>query len=193
MKSSAILKAVYKDCLDRGYILIGDQLFPPGHLAALAVVKPKRKPKTVHHKTGWIDDTRNIKNRAEQKDIFMMLLEKEGFDVWPEFFFSTERLYRFDYALPFLNSTNSTMLKIAIECDGGTWSQGKSGHSSGTGLERDRNKNNLALANGWVIIRRTPDQMCTIETIELIKNVIKQRLNASSTLASQPDRLPDIQ
>jgi hypothetical protein len=168
MKSAAILKAVYKDCLSRGYILIGDQLFPPGHPAALAVVKPKQKPKTVHIKTGWIDDTRNIKNKAKQKDIFMMLLEKEGFDVWPEFFFSTERLYRFDYAIP--------EYKIAIEQEGGIWAKGKSGHSSGTGIQRDMDKNNLAISQGWVIIRRTPDQMCTIKTIDLIKSVIKHRV-----------------
>jgi hypothetical protein len=177
MKSAAILKSVYKDCLNRDYVEIADQLYPPNHPIAIAYLQNKsvKKSRSVHIKTGWIDDTRNIKNKSGQKDMFMMLLEKEGLDVWPEFFFSTERLYRFDYAIPVLNSTNSTMLKIAIECDGGTWSKGKSGHSSGTGLERDRNKNNLALANGWVIIRRTPDQMCTSETIELIKNVIKQR------------------
>lgn len=101
MKSAALLKAVYKDCLDRGYVAHGDDLYPPGHPKAIAIMEARseRKPRTTHIKTGWIDDTRNFKNK-EQRDMFVMLLEKElGVEVWPEFYFSTERLYRFDYAI----------------------------------------------------------------------------------------------
>lgn len=175
MKSAALLKAVYKDCLERGYVADGDKLYPPNHPAAIAIteVRSKRKPRTTHIKTGWIDDTRNIKNK-EQRDMFVMLLEKElGVEVWSEFYFSTERLYRFDYAIPIL--PNKVQLKIAIEQEGGIWAKGNSGHSSGTGIQRDMDKNNLAIAQGWVIIRRTPDQMMTSETIELIKSIINQK------------------
>ena len=178
MKSASILKAVYKDCLDRGYVLVGDQLYPPTHQAALNImeVRSKKKPRVITRKTGWIDDDRNIKNKAGAIEPFMRLVQMElGLEVWPEFYFSTERLYRFDYAIP-LNPSNSTPLKIAIEQEGGIHMGGKSGHSSGTGIQRDMDKNNLALANGWVIIRRTPTDLCTIETIELIKSVIKQRI-----------------
>jgi hypothetical protein len=177
MKSATLLKAVYKDCLERGYVADGDMLYPPNHPAAIAIKEraSKRKPRTTHVKTGWIDDTRNIKNK-EKRDMFVMLLEKElGVEVWPEFYFSTERLYRFDYAIP-LNPSNSGSLKIAIEQEGGIWAKGNSGHSSGTGIQRDMDKNNLAIAQGWVIIRRTPDQMMTSETIELIRSVIDQKL-----------------
>ena len=176
MKSSSILKAVYKDCLDRGYVLIGDNLYPPGHAAVLDLVKPKKKKRVTTHKTGWIDDDRNIKNKAAAADMFMRLVKIElGLDVWPEFFFSAERLYRFDYAIPVLNSTNSTMLKIAIEQEGGIHMKGNSGHSSGTGIQRDMDKNNLAISQGWVIIRRTPADLCTSETINLIKAIINQK------------------
>jgi len=177
MKSAALLKAVYKDCLERGYVADGDDLYPPSNPKAIAIMeaRSKRKPRTNHIKTGWIDDTRNIKNK-EQRDMFVMLIEKElGVEVWPEFYFSTERLYRFDYAIP-LKPRNSGELKIAIEQEGGIWAKGNSGHSSGTGIQRDMDKNNLAIAQGWVIIRRTPDQMMTSETIELIKVLMKQRI-----------------
>lgn len=78
MKSATLLKAVYKDCLERGYVADGDKLYPPDHPAAIAIKErgSKRKPRTTHIKTGWIDDTRNIKNK-EQRDMFVMLLEKE--------------------------------------------------------------------------------------------------------------------
>jgi hypothetical protein len=104
--------------------------------------------------------------------MFVMLLEKElGVEVWPEFHFSTERLYRFDYAIPVLK--DEIVIKVAIEQEGGIWSKGNSGHSSGTGIQRDMDKNNLAISQGWVIIRRTPDQMLTSETIGLIRKGIE--------------------
>jgi hypothetical protein len=177
MKSAALLKAVYKDCLERGYVLVGNNLYPPHHPAAIAAteIRNKRKPRVTNTKIGWIDDTRNIKNKACQKDAFMMLIGKElGVEVWPEFYFSTERQYRFDYAIPTM--ANSPQLKIAIEQEGGIWAKGNSGHSSGTGIQRDMDKNNLAISQGWAIIRRTPDQMLTSETIELIRSVINRKV-----------------
>jgi len=177
MKSATILKAVYKDCLDRGYVLIGDNLYPPGHAAVLDLVKPKKNKRATIHKTGWIDDDRNIKNKAAAADVFIQLVNIElDLEVWPEFFFSAERLYRFDYAIPVLNLSNSTPLKIAIEQEGGIHMRGNSGHSSGTGIQRDMDKNNLAISQGWVIIRRTPADLCTSQTIQLIKSVIMNKV-----------------
>lgn len=177
MKSSTILKAVYKDCMDRGYIEIGDQLFPPTHPEAIRMLqnKPKRKARVITLKTGWIDDDRNLKSKNCSRDLFMNLVLIElGLEVWPEFHFSTERLFRFDYAIPI--TRDSGELKIAIEQEGGIHMKGNSGHSSGTGIQRDMDKNNLALSQGWVIIRRTPKDLCTMATIELIKSVMKQRI-----------------
>jgi hypothetical protein len=173
MKSSAILQAVYKGCLDRGYVSDGDKLYPPNHPEAIRILKskPVKQSLATINKTGRIDDDRNIKNKDAAADMFMRLVKIElGLDVWPEFYFSTERAYRFDYAIP--------EYKIAIEQEGGIHMKGNSGHSSGTGIQRDMDKNNLALSQGWVIIRRTPDQICTTETIELIKSVIKQRVRS---------------
>lgn len=173
MKSATLLKAVYKACLERGYVADGDKLYPPDHPAAIAIKDraSKRKPRTTHIKSGWIDDTRNIKNK-EKRDMFVMLLEKElRVEVWPEFYFSTERLFRIDYAIPILS--NSTPIKIAIEVNGGVWAKGNSGHSSGKGILRDYEKANKLQSLGWKLITITPDQMLTNETVELINNVLK--------------------
>ncbi|MGJ1444279.1 hypothetical protein ACR788_23640, partial [Sphingobacterium siyangense] len=93
-----------------------------------------------------------------------------GLEVWPEFFFSTERLYRIDYAIPV--AIDGKILKIAIEQEGGIWMKGNSGHSSGTGIKRDMDKNNLLQSLGWRLIRRQPSEMISIDTLELIVKVI---------------------
>ncbi|MGN5953195.1 hypothetical protein ACP6L2_01135 [Sphingobacterium lactis] len=121
-------------------------------------------------KTGWIDDGRNLKNKAKQTDPFILLVKQElGLEVWPEFYFSTERLYRIDYAIPV--DQNGKVLKIAIEQEGGIWLKGNSGHSSGTGIKRDMEKNNLLQSLGWRLIRRQPSEMMSLETLLLIPDI----------------------
>lgn len=170
MKSAALLKSVYKDCLERGYVQVGDNLYPPTHPAAISFheARSKRKPRTIHNKTADIHDTRNIKNK-EQRDTFTMLIEKElGCEVWSEFFFSTERQYRFDYCIP--------EYKIAVEQNGGIHMRGNSGHSSGTGIQRDMDKNALAASLGWTVISRSPEQMLTSATVDLIRKIIANKM-----------------
>lgn len=122
-------------------------------------------------KTGWIDDTLNLKNKTGKYDPFIMLVRMDlDLDVWPEFYFTTERLYRFDYAIP--TGVDGAPIKIAIECDGGTHMRGASGHSSPKGIARDMDKGTLAAVAGWKLIRRTPQQLCTAETIDLIRQAL---------------------
>jgi hypothetical protein len=165
----ALAKAIVHNCLERGYIMVGDNLYPPNHPKAIAAVeiRNKRKPRTTHIKTGDIHDIRNIANKEKQRDMFTMLMEKEGLDCWPEFFFSTERLFRLDYSFP--------EYKIGIEVDGGTWSKERSGHSSGTGLARDREKSTLLATLGWSLIRVTPQELLTAKTIKTIKKIISNK------------------
>lgn len=122
--------------------------------------------------SGWIDDERNIRNKEKQKDVFIQLVKQElGLIVWPEFFFSTERQFRIDYAIPV--DQNGNPVKIALEQEGGIWMKGNSGHSSGKGIKRDMDKNNLLLSSGWSLIRRQPSEMLTTETLDLIKKIIE--------------------
>ena len=59
------------------------------------------------------------------------------------------RRYELDYALP--------AIKTGVEVNGGQWM--KSGHSSGRGLHRDADKQNLAILHGWVVFWLTTDML----------------------------------
>jgi len=63
------------------------------------------------------------------------------------------------------------LLKIGIEVQGATWRKG--GHSSGAGINRDMEKRNLAIINGWRIIEITPQQVCMLDTVTMIKALIR--------------------
>jgi very-short-patch-repair endonuclease len=62
-----------------------------------------------------------------------------------EYLFSRGRKWAFDYAIP--------SRKIAIEIEGGT--EGKSRHTSSAGFQKDLDKYNWAVAEGWTLFRFT--------------------------------------
>lgn len=168
---------IIKEVKAKGYIEVNGMFYPPNSPQALKYLQSdahlaKKKNKRLKVlKTAWIDDSRNIKNKEKYKDPFILLVKQQlDIEVWPEFYFSTDRLYRIDYAIPILE--DGTIVKLAIEQEGGIWAKGNSGHSSGTGIQRDMDKNNLMQTLGWKLIRRTPTEMLTIETLELIKKMI---------------------
>lgn len=76
-----------------------------------------------------------------------------------------ERLWRFDYAIP--------SLKIAIEVEGGVWTQGR--HIRPMGYINDLEKYNRATAMGWKVLRFVPDRLLTSSTLDTIKETIKSR------------------
>ena len=59
-----------------------------------------------------------------------------------EFPFALPRKFRFDFA--WIGE------RLAVEVQGGTYQRGA--HSSGTGLARDFEKNNLAVLKGWRVL-----------------------------------------
>lgn len=165
--------ALVKNLKANGWIEVNGLILPQNKLTekqsnALATSSVKNKQsRSKGLKTGWVDDSRNLKNKAKQTDPFILLVKQElGLEVWPEFYFSAERLYRIDYAIPV--DKNGKELKIAIEQEGGIWKKGNSGHSSGKGIKRDMEKNNLLQSLGWRLIRRQPSEMMSLETIDLI-------------------------
>lgn len=66
-----------------------------------------------------------------------------------EYKFLTDRKYHFDFACP--------AKMIAIEIEGGTWSDGR--HVRGKGYSDDCEKYNLAQLNGWRVFRFTSDML----------------------------------
>jgi len=156
--------ALIKDLKARGYVKVNGVLFPPSSKEAKPIqVKSKKRTQTL--KTADVDDTRNIKNKSKYNDPFIQFVKQElGIELWPEFYFCTERQFRIDYAIP--------PHKIAIEQEGGIYMKGNSGHSSGIGIARDMEKNNLLVSNGWKLIRRQPAEMLSLKTLELIRSLI---------------------
>ena len=79
-----------------------------------------------------------------------------------EFKFHPTRKWRFDFAFP--------EARVAVECEGGVWVQGR--HTRGKGYLNDLEKYNTATSMGWRMLRVTPDQLCTPETIGLIRETL---------------------
>ena len=88
-----------------------------------------------------------------------------GPELTPEYRFHPKRKYRLDFALP--------AVKIGIEIDGGTWSEGRTGHNWGVGITRDHEKQNLAVFMGWRIFRFTTDMLADRKVIENLGPVIE--------------------
>jgi very-short-patch-repair endonuclease len=62
-----------------------------------------------------------------------------------EYRFASPRRYRVDFAF--------VGLKVAVEVEGGTWSRGKSRHTTGAGFQKDCEKYNLLAEKGWLLVR----------------------------------------
>jgi very-short-patch-repair endonuclease len=75
------------------------------------------------------------------------------------------RKFRFDFI--YLPS------KVAIEINGGIW-MGKSGHSSGKGIQRDYEKINLAQVSGWIVFQLS-SEMINDKWINSIYHTIQKR------------------
>lgn len=103
-------------------------------------------------------------------DTFTQYVKAEtGLFCVREYFFHPVREWRFDYAIPFEN--DSPYMGIAIEVEGGAWSNGR--HTRGKGFIGDMEKYNEATCLGWKLLRVTPDQLMTLKTIEYIKKLTK--------------------
>lgn len=101
-------------------------------------------------------------------DFFCKLVKAElGLDVTLEHKFHDTRRWRFDYAI--LDH------KIAIEKDGGVWMKGGGAHSRPQNIIRDMEKLTQASVLGWVVIRRVPNELNTTETMNLIRQAIKNK------------------
>lgn len=174
-------RAIIENVKKRGYVLVDAVFYPPNSEQAKRFndetihTTKKKNNRYTGLKTGWIEDTRNIKNKGLSCDMFDMLVKKVlGIEVWPEFYFSVDRAYRIDKALPIDAAGRS--VKIGIEIQGGIWLRGASGHSSGTGIKRDMDKSNLAASLGWTIIKIEPHQIEEKhwgQTIDLLRKAIE--------------------
>ena len=80
-----------------------------------------------------------------------------------EFMFHPTRKWRFDFAYP--------DCKVAIECEGGTWSGGR--HTRGSGFEADCEKYNQAALLGWKVLRFTKGMIDSRIAVRLITEALQ--------------------
>lgn len=83
-----------------------------------------------------------VSDRSDAERQLETLLRLAGIEGYErEYRFDPERRFRFDFAWP--------AQRVAVECDGGIWMRWGGRH----GRDADREKLNLAAANGWRVLR----------------------------------------
>ena len=100
--------------------------------------------------------------REALESLMAQHLKAERIEVFPQFHFWSGRQWRFDFAL--------VHHRIAIEVQGGTWSNGA--HSRGSGIERDAEKAAHAAIAGWRLIPVTGNQIKSGKAIAWIKQAM---------------------
>lgn len=108
--------------------------------------------------------------------------------VLPEYMFMKGRKWRIDYAI--------VDQKIAIEVEGGiykktTYIDKKTGqpvtriggrHNTSKGFKADIEKYNNLAAEGWLILRTTPQELFSVEFTTIVTKCLKNRIFVQKTL-----------
>ena len=95
---------------------------------------------------------------------FFEFLKQNNIDLpTPEYKFCDTRRWRFDYC--WIDK------KIALEVEGGVWTNGR--HTRCSGFIKDMEKYNNAALLGYRIIKCTPTSLMDKENIKLIENILK--------------------
>ena len=90
---------------------------------------------------------------SKGEETLALLLRHYKIPFHREFRFHKTRRWRFDFVIGDFPS----MIKIAIEVEGGIYSNGR--HTRGSGYSADLIKYNTALLGGWRVLRYTTKQI----------------------------------
>ena len=77
------------------------------------------------------------------------------------------RQFRFDFAWP------QEEYRLLVEIQGSIWKGVNGAHSSGTGLMRDHEKNNLAVLHGYRVLYANGNTITSGEALAMIERAIK--------------------
>lgn len=102
-------------------------------------------------------------NKKEAENLIFDTLKSLEVEICREYKFLTDRKFKFDFAIP--------LHKIAIEYEGGIFTGGR--HTSALGYAKDCEKYNLAVLNGWRLLRYTIKDIKQKNWQEKIKNDVK--------------------
>lgn len=91
-----------------------------------------------------------------------LVIKINNLELIYEYRFHPKRRWRFDLAIP--------EHKIAIEIEGGAWSNGR--HTRGKGFIKDMEKYNAATVLGWKVLRYTPQQFRNYVFIKDVEQII---------------------
>lgn len=113
-----------------------------------------------------LDKSESVRKATEpEPDLFAEWCEQRGFPrPVAEYRFAPPRRWRFDWAWP--------DLRIAVEQEGGVWTGGR--HVRGKGYIGDMEKYSEASVRGWTLIRRTPQDLCTADTLTMIRTAMER-------------------
>lgn len=112
--------------------------------------------------------------RTKHERLFQRLwIGAGGPDLVPQFKFLPNRRYRADFAC--------IGAKLLIECHGSHWVAG-TGHSSGVGIKRDREKALAAYLAGWQVVELVPEQI-TADVVQRLIERITLPIERKSPLA----------
>ena len=110
--------------------------------------------------------SRSLLDTTSRVAVLKAMLKQAGLTApHTEFRFDSVRRWKFDYAIP--------AHRVAIEQEGGAWTGGR--HVRGTGFLLDCKKYSEAAAQGWLIIRVPPKDLCTENTIDWVRRAILSR------------------
>lgn len=103
-------------------------------------------------------------NNSKYEDQMAIQIKQVGLPI-PErqYKWHPDRKFSADFAYP--------AIKLLIEIDGAIWVKG--GHSSGTGITRDRIKDAEALIQGWKVLRVTSDMVKDGTAIGYLEQIFK--------------------
>lgn len=81
-----------------------------------------------------------------------------------------ERRWKFDYAWFWRDIRLGPGIGVALECDGGAWTQGR--HTRGQGFIDDMTKLNRATIMGWRVLRCVPADIESGTIFALLKEIL---------------------
>lgn len=76
------------------------------------------------------------------------------------------RKFSFDFAWP--------TRQLLLEVQGGTFARGRSGHSSGMGINRDCEKNNLAVLAGWRVLSVDAKHVASGQALRWLQEALRE-------------------
>lgn len=103
-----------------------------------------------------------MKKLSRLEETFALHCKASKIDVVREHRFHPVRRWKFDFAIP--------ERMIAIECEGGVWSNGR--HTRGSGFIADCEKYNEAARIGWRVFRFASPQIMSGEAIKFVLSAV---------------------